>query len=475
MKRTWVAAFVMALAATACVGGGGETRTVLVDYSSDRYSNFSLYDYPHKIEVHPGTTIVFRQTWTGEPHTVTGGAGLTSVLQHSKAFLDLFVNVEALQSGGTTLPDPGDPSQKSTPFADLTAAVKRAQPADRRDAIIDAWRRLRAQGLRLPDFDNPGRTTLGDVGKVIDDASNKAFADLPSVFPDDNSGINQNYAQPCYLREGLPSKDPKKACSKSEQQQPVFDGRNSYYSSGLIRYEGQTGNTFRIPLSKDIKPGAYQFFCAVHGPLQGIEVDVRPSGERIPSQADVTKQSRKEIDATIKPLDELWADAQDNKITTDQNGQKTTLSGPFAGLQTPEEFHAAIADMVPKVFTVKAGAPITWKMMGGQHTISFGVPPYFPPVEFLKDGTVRLNPKLTPPAGGAPKPPDQAANENGSGGGGGILKIDGGTYSGTGFWSSGFIGSDPYLEYTLRVAKPGRYRYACLLHPSMVGTLVVTP
>jgi plastocyanin len=131
--------------------------------------------------------------------------------------------------------------------------------------------------------------------------------------------------------------------------------------------------------------------------------------------------------------------------------------------------------MLPKVFTAKAGAPITWKMMGGQHTISFGVPPYFPPVQFLKDGTVRINPKLTPPAGGAPTPPSDAANENGNGGGGGIQKIDGGTYSGSGFWSSGFIGSDPYLEYTLRIAKPGRYRYACLLHSGMVGTLVITP
>jgi plastocyanin len=79
---------------------------------------------------------------------------------------------------------------------------------------------------------------------------------------------------------------------------------------------------------------------------------------------------------------------------------------------------------------------------------------------------VRLNPTLNAPAGGAPKVPNQQ--------GPGIVKVDGGTYSGSGFWSSGVISADPYLEYTLRIAKPGTYDYACLLHPPMVGKVVVS-
>ena len=89
------------------------------------------------------------------------------------------------------------------------------------------------------------------------------------------------------------------------------------------------------------------------------------------------------------------------------------------------------------------------------------------PLEFLKDGTVRFNPKLEPPAGGAKKLPEQQGR--------GIVKFDGGTYGGTGFWSSGLIGAEPYLEYTMRIGKPGSYRVACLIHPAMVGTVVVTP
>src|SRR5439155_98842 len=113
----------------------------------------------------------------------------------------------------------------------------------------------------------------------------------------------------------------------------------------------------------------------------------------------------------------------------------------------------------------KAGAPITWKMMGADHTIAFGVPAYFPQVEFLKDGTVRLNPKIHPPAGGAKTYP----SPQGENGGSGPSKWDGGTYGGSGFWSSGLIGNQPYLEYTVRIAKPGSYRVACLIHPAMVG------
>jgi hypothetical protein len=110
--------------------------------------------------------------------------------------------------------------------------------------------------------------------------------------------------------------------------------------------------------------------------------------------------------------------------------------------------------------------------MGADHTITFDVPSYFPPVQFLKDGTVRLNPKLDKPAGGAPEPPKHEGEEDG--GGGGPEKIDGGTYDGTGFWSSGLVGAEPYLEYTVRISNPGTYKYACLLHPPMVGTVVVS-
>jgi hypothetical protein len=73
-----------------------------------------------------------------------------------------------------------------------------------------------------------------------------------------------------------------------------------------------------------------------------------------------------------------------------------------------------------------------------------------PPFQFLGDGTVRLNPRLAPAAGGAPQPPKEATTHETRG----VQKIDGGTYSGSGFWSSGLIGADLYIEYTLGSPNP---------------------
>ena len=32
-----------------------------------------------------------------------------------------------------------------------------------------------------------------------------------------------------------------------------------------------------------------------------------------------------------------------------------------------------------------------------------------------------------------------------------------------------------YAQYTLRFSKPGTYKYACLVHPAMVGTITIKP
>jgi plastocyanin len=439
---------------------------VLVDFSSDRYGSLFLYNFPKKIVVRPGTTLVFRQTWTGEPHTVTGGTAVAGMVRVTKLLLDSFATFDYLRASNAALPDPDNPAEAKTKLADFATELKRAVPQDRREHFIKTWNDLRKEGMRLPDLDKPGDVTFGDATKALQEEANKAFEALPSAF-DRSVAVTQNVGQACYLREGLPPKDITKPCAKSQQVQPAFDGKNSFYNSGIIRYEGQGGNTFRVPLSKDIRPGKYTFFCAFHGPQQSTEVEVRANAA-VPSQEEISREARKEIDAVTKRLDEVWADAADGRITLPAGDKKTTVSGPFAGLFSPKEDYAAINAFVPDKLTVKAGAPITWKVTGREHTISFGVPKYFPPVEFLKDGTVRFNPKLIPPAGGAPKPPEQQ--------GPGVLKIDGGTYGGNGFWSSGLMSpSDPYGEYTLRISKPGTYRYACLLHPPMVGTVVVTP
>ena len=279
-------------------------------------------------------------------------------------------------------------------------------------------------------------------------------------------------SQPCYLSEGTPPKDPTKACAKAQQEQPDFDGSLSYYNSGIIPYEGQQGNTFRVRLSDEIDPGKYWFYCAVHGFGQSTAVEVKPEGTEVPTQAAVSREARDEIKPSADALEKLWKDASDGRLEIQGDEGKETVREPFAGLHDPTNDHASINEFVPKVIEADAGDPITWTMLGAQHTISFGVPDYFPIVEFPENGAVRMNPKLPPPAGGAkeleveerPDGPPVAS----------ILEFDGGTYDGDGFWSSGLVGAEPYLKYTMRISEPGTYRYACLIHPPMVGTVRVT-
>jgi hypothetical protein len=85
-----------------------------------------------------------------------------------------------------------------------------------------------------------------------------------------------------------------------------------------------------------------------------------------------------------------------------------------------------------------------------------------------KDGTVARNPVVDRPAGGSPKIPSPDFTKP-------TYDIDGGTWDGSGFISSGLLASEPYSRYTLRVSKAGTYKFACLVHPRMVGRLVVEP
>lgn len=465
LKRAGAAAIVLMWLAIGC-GGGSATHTIRVDYSSDEFASFLLANFPKQLEVHPGDTLVIRQTWTGEPHTFTGGTEIDKRLGDASALLDLFTSFDALRAAGVELPDPENPGGATV--ADFARILLNAKPSADRTKLINAINTLRAKDKHFPDLDHPPVQSFADFVSYVGPLGDKMLEGLPQAIGD--NGITQNGGKACYLRTGVPPKDDNKSCTTAQEKQPAFDGTQSYYSSGVIPYEGAQGNTYRVPLSKDIKPGTYIFFCAVHGPEQQTKVVVKPAGQKIGSDGDVTREAQKEINVLIEPLRKQFLQAtRTNRLTLPgPEGKQTTVSGPFAGLIG--EGRSAVNEFVPKQLTARAGAPITWKMMGAEHTIAFGVPSYFPQMEFLKNGTVRLNPKIDPPAGGAKKYP----SPQGQNGPPGPSKWDGGTYSGTGFWSSGLIGNQPFLEYTMRIAKPGTYRVACLIHPAMVGTVVVT-
>lgn len=464
MRKTLGIATVLALLSTACgglLGGGdGEERTIFVDFSHDEFNSFFLFNFPKKVAVHPGTTLVFKQTWTGEPHTVTGGTLVNEGLEDVELWNRFFEAFDALAASGAPLPSPFPPGDEA--FADFADAVKEAEDTEKRDELLAAYGALRDKGAPLPDIDDPPDMPFRELVEIVDRESSGG---LPFVFAEE--GLAQNAGQPCFLKSGKPPQDPKKPCRDAQQKQPEFDGSHSYYNSGVIPFEGGQGNTYRVPLSDDIEPGSYRFYCAVHGPQQSTTVVVKPAAETVPSAEDVARQARREIAELTPELERQFRQATEDSVIEFQ-GER--IEGPFAGLPGAE--HAGINEFVPRRRSVRAGEPITWKFMGAEHTISFDVPEYFPVVRFQRDGTVQLNPKIEPPAGGAAAPPEDEHGEGEEPEG--PQRVDGGTYDGEGFWSSGLLGAEPYVEYTVRISKPGTYRYACLIHPPMVGTLEVT-
>ena len=462
----------LVLSASACGAGSGDERTVLVDYSHDEFASFIISNFPKEVAVAAGSAVVFKQIWTGEPHTVTGGTLVNTMMEKAEFWIPFFEGFEEMMASGAELPDPEDAPPGST-VADLLDAVEAVDDEAARKKFLDAYDALVDEGSDLPPRADADSMSLKEADEVVTKESDAVFdgSGLPWALDETEDGdgiVTQNAGQPCFLSKGAPPEDADKPCAEAQQRQTAFNGRQTYYNSGIIPYEGPQGNTFRVDIASDAKPGSYFFYCAVHGPSQYTKVDVRAPGSKVPSQREVTEQTQKEIAAFAKPMKDFYEQALDGTIEVEGD----EVRGPFAGLSPP--VHGSINEFLPRTIRTRVGEPVRWKLMGSDHTITFDVPKYFPVVTFAKDGTVALNKRLQDPAGGSPDLPEGSDEGPPGSGPPEIVRVDGGTYDGTGFFSSGLFGGMPYAEYTLRFSEPGTYKYACLLHPPMVGTVEVT-
>jgi len=417
MKRLLTTAVVLALASVSCLGGSGNTRTVLVDFQHEQFNSFFSQYFPNNVAVHPGDTVVFRQTWTGEPHSVTMGAYADQFAKLLTPYFKLYA-----KGGYAALP------QQEPKF--------------------------------LMDFER---------------------AHLTEMFDQNSGKPNQNGAQPCFLAHGVAPRSRNKPCSKAHQKQPEFTGRQTYYNSGFIPYEGPTGDTYTVKISPNAKPGKHFFYCNYHGPFMSGWLTIAPKTKKVPSQTTVNREARKQIDKSAAPLLAAYRSAvkgdfvipNDAAQAVEQAGfakmvnGKPIFNGWFAGLGVEGSDNGTINSFIPKTLNAKVGQKLSWVMIGS-HTISFNVPKYFPLMTVAKNGTVSRNPKLDTPAGGAPKPKEQSPNDQGPN------IDDAGSWNGHGFWSTGVVDSNNFAVISIRITKPGTYNFACLIHPPMIGTLVVT-
>lgn len=414
--RTAAMALLLSLVAVACGGrddSGPQERTIRVDFSHDEFGSYFLEYYPRKVTLRPGDTAVFKQTWTGEPHSVTMGKLVDKLVELTDPYIE---------------------------------AMKRGEP--------------------LPEEEPP---------EVME-----ASEALPYMFGESFDDVNQLAAQPCLIETGdLPTGT--EPCE--EQDLGPFKGTETYYNSGFIPYEGSGGNEFRVPLADDIDPGTYYFYCNYHGSLMSGGIEVVGKGASIPSQQEVNRRARDEIEAAAAPLRREFDKAKRGELNVPEpqlgflkragfiKPGTEFFQGNLSGLYADESFVGGINEFMPKEIEARAGEKVTWINLG-MHTISFNVPRYFPIISVEDDGTVVYNPRIEPPAGGAPEPPepfggpDEVERPD-------PVVIDAGRWDGEGFYSSGLIGAGPYLQYSITFTQPGTYKYACLIHPPMTGTVVV--
>lgn len=389
----------------ACAEGSEEPITVRVDYEHDEFATQFIRYFPETIQVHPGDTVIFRQDWTGEAHTVTLGTKVNEALSITKPL-----------------------------FEEWGAVPEDQIPPEVFEAYFEAECSL---PVLFGCDDGPPEAAEQEGGSTGE--------------------IDQAIAQPCLVEEG-PIPDDGQPCPN--QELGLFDGTEVFFNSGFIGLETGGENTFELRLSESIEPGEYDFFCAVHGSFHSGTMEVVPPDQPIPSPAEVNVQTREELNEVVEPFRQAYDSAQEGKFVF--GGEAFT--GNFSGL-VDEQVQGLLNEFIPETIEAEVGEPVTW-LMFGPHTISFDVPEYFPIYEQLEDGTVRANEDIFLAAGGAPEVEEMESSDP--------IVIDGGTWDGSGFWSSGVLWSEAYVEYTLRFSTPGTYRYACLIHPPMVGTVTVT-
>ena len=297
----------------------------------------------------------------------------------------------------------------------------------------------------------PHSVTFADLDKIDE---------LPAFFRD--GAISQTAAQPCYVKtlDALPLDS--SACKQSDQVQPEFTGDLAYYSSGLILPRGKNANTFTVKIAEDAKPGTYGYYCNVHGREQAGRLTIAKDG-KVRSQKELNTTARAEALDLAAPVLEVYRR---------EKAGKSGFEGNLAGSGDPSTQGGAVRvnEFTPRTIYTNRGAKVSWTFVGN-HSISFNTPTFTPLFKTLDNGDIVANDELDKPAGGWPgAPPGHKAYPQTSSE---LVSLDAGEFDGSGGLKSSGIGFNTGDTYAVTFTKTGTYPYACLIHPGMIGKVVV--
>jgi plastocyanin len=270
------------------------------------------------------------------------------------------------------------------------------------------------------------------------DVPGKGDTDLPFILPTDTTaaGLTDFAGNPFWF---------------NGQPNLAFNPK-LFAASGAGTYDGSARADSGLPVGRPApfeltftKPGTYVYYCDLHYGMRGVVV-VAPKRVKTPSQAQ---------EAAAIAAQQL----RDTKVAKALT--RTQVSGGVSVGISGKDSVEALA-MFPSTLHVHAGATVTFSApttTGEIHTATFGPSDYLKPLS-----TSITNPT---PAATVVYPSSQH----------GAIEVPG--THGNGFANSGGLerGDDaPFRSQAkFTFTAPGTYRYVCLLHPFMRGTIIVSP
>jgi plastocyanin len=182
-------------------------------------------------------------------------------------------------------------------------------------------------------------------------------------------------------------------------------------------------------------------------------------------QSALNRQAKREADRMAKVLLAVYRD---------EKAGKSRFKGNIAGSGDDRTAHVSgkVNEFTPRTIEARAGERVTWTMIG--HNLSFNVPPYAPIFIVQDNGTVTFNEQLDRPAGGWPgRTPPLDESHDPSAPKPALVHIDAGNFDGGGELHSNGTGWATGDTYSITFTKKGSYPYACIVHPGMIGKVVV--
>jgi plastocyanin len=234
-----------------------------------------------------------------------------------------------------------------------------------------------------------------------------------------------------------------------------------------LTYTGATRIISHIPLNtanpfgtlkpmvvKFPKAGTYTYFCDLHPGMKGT-VTVLKKRALLPTAAQDKKALAKQVAAELKVA----------KTLRDAKAPANTMYVGYAGDKGKVEYF----NFLPNRLTVPVGTSVTFSMSPGSfetHTATTGPGDYLvDPTSYIGAIADSFNLPQFDPRGVYPSEPLGTIGQLTP------------TFHGNGFWNSGALDtqsttlSQPTAKVTFTA--PGTYKFACLVHPVMRGTVIV--